>query len=136
MRNVKLFTFIFFLLGHLGMVFSQEKQQNQKVDLDQSVGVDFDQQDPFMDAYYQKGSHLLYDCVNNHWVCTTIVEFNQCIKMHKEALLDYMPRLRCVHYKEYDSRKKCRAAQVEYTSRAIDPRFCLHPKEKVKLFDI
>ena len=94
------------------------------------VGVDFAQQDSFMDDVYQKGAFLVYDCDRMHWVCTGQEEFNQCAKRRKEAMILKKDNLSCAYFAPYPSRSKCHEKQVEMTNRGTYPRFCLHPEAK------
>lgn len=115
------------------ILFAQEKgviAQNGNERIGLQSGVDFDNDDPNMDALYQRGAYLVYDCFTNHWVCTDELEYNRCKIQRKEALLDYKNSLPCAYFDQYKTRKKCQNAQTQLTNEARFEVFCTHPTEK------
>ena len=120
--------FIFLLTIFLTIpAFGQETESS--ADIDESVGQDIDQSDPFMDAYYQRGAYLVYDCRTRHWVCTQELEHKRCINQRKEALLDYKTILPCAHFDLFKKRKDCKSKQQQLTNAAKYEQFCLHPSK-------
>lgn len=92
-------------------------------------GEDIDQSDPYMDALYQKGPYLIYDCVTRHWVCTKELEYKRCLDNRKEALLDYASILPCAHFDVFNRREDCWQRQQELTNSAKYEQFCFHPSK-------
>lgn len=119
------FTLILSCALHAQEIGSIAENGNERVGL--QSGVDFDNDDPQMDEFYQKGSYLVYDCFTMHWVCTDKLEFNRCKIQRKEALLDYKENLPCAYFDEYKTRKLCQNAQTKMTNQARFEKFCLHP---------
>lgn len=108
-----------------------EGKEVQKVTENKGVeaGEDIDQSDPYMDALYQKGQYLVYDCIRRHWVCTKELEYKRCIRIRKEALLDYKSILPCAHFDVFNKRKECKKRQQELTDVAKYEQFCFHPSK-------
>jgi hypothetical protein len=104
------------------------KNGDERVGLES--GVDFLQQDPFMNAKYQKGPWLVYDCAGGYWACTGKPEYLACEASRKTAMLDYEPQMPCAHFKKFKSRQECWVAQTKFTSRGRNYRFCLHPRQQ------
>lgn len=117
---------MFLLLNLISLVAYGTENGNEKVGL--QSGVDFLQQDPNMDAKYQKGRWLVYDCIDQHWVCTREEEFRYCEKLRKKAILDKEEALPCAYFKKFQSREMCWNEQLRLTNRAEHYLFC-------KLFD-
>lgn len=93
------------------------------------VGQDIDLADPYMDALYQRGSFLVYDCVTRHWVCTQVLEYDRCVMNRKEALLDLKTILPCAHFDKFELRQDCKKRQQELTDVAKYEKFCFHPSK-------
>ena len=91
-----------------------------------NVGVDFDNESPVLDAFYIRGSHLVYDCSTRHWVCTGELEYNRCKTQRNKAVLDLSYNLPCAAFEIYKKRKDCYEAQIELTNTARFERFCLN----------
>lgn len=91
------------------------------------VGVDFDNESPVLDAFYIRGSYLVYDCDTKHWVCTGEIEYKRCNRQRSEAILDMDKKLPCAIFDIYQKREDCHKAQVELTNSARFERFCLNP---------
>ncbi len=96
---------------------------------------DFDNSNPQLDAYYQRGSFLVYDCIRDHWVCTQKLEHKRCQKYRKEDLKDFKPRLSCAYFDEYKTRELCQKQQQILTNQFRGDRFCLHPQEALRKRD-
>ena len=118
-----------FLLFHLitlvslvPLVAFGADEENEKVGV--QSGVDFLQQDPNMNSKYQRGRWLVYDCVDEHWVCTRKEEFEYCKKLRQKAILDNDEVLPCAYFKKFESRKRCWQEQTRLTDRANHYRFC------------
>ncbi len=94
------------------------------------VGVDFDQQDPFVNEIYQKGNYLIYDCVGKYWVCTGKTEYNICKRNRKNAKAEFEKNIRCGYFAEFDSREACYKEQQKMTHYGDIARFCQHPLER------
>lgn len=97
--------------------------------------VDFDNSNDEISGLYQRGSHLLYDCNNNHWVCTKKLEYKRCKNTRKAELLDYKLRLSCAYFDIYKTNKDCLSELIRLTDEGRGDRFCLHPEEKQKQRD-
>lgn len=124
-----LLTFLFIISGTTwAQTDDGGKENKNKSKLE--VGVDFDQQDPFVNDYYQKGNYLVYDCVGQYWVCTGETEYKICKRNRKNSIKDYDKNIRCAHFSEFDSRQECYKNQQRMTHSADISRFCLHPLEK------
>lgn len=110
------------LLFSIALCGAEETSSNEKVGV--QTGVDFLQQDPTMNTKYQRGRWLVYDCVDQHWVCTRKEEFEYCQKLRKKALLDKEKVLPCAYFKKFDKRELCWQEQLRLTNRANYYRFC------------
>lgn len=99
------------------------------------VGVDFDQQDPFVNEIYQKGNYLVYDCVGKYWVCTGKTEFKVCKRNRKQAIEYFDKNIRCAHFAEFNSREECYKEQQRMTHYGDISRFCQHPLERQRTKD-
>lgn len=100
-----------------------------KTNTDLEVGVDIDQQDQNMDAFYKKGPYLVYDCRTRHWVCTQELEYKRCQEQRKNALLDYEDILPCASFDIFNKRQDCWTKQQELTNVGKFEQFCLHPSK-------
>ena len=94
------------------------------------TGTDFDNRDPELNAFYQRGAYLVYDCASKHWVCTRKLEHKRCKIIRKRGLLEYDNRLQCAHFDQYKSNKLCEKELLRLTEEGRGDRFCLHPKQK------
>ena len=90
-------------------------------------GVDFAQKDPFVSDLYMKGEYLVYDCKDQHWVCTGRPEFDRCGNWRKQAMALKETNLRCAPFLKLESQSKCHELQIKMAERA-SKRFCLHPE--------
>lgn len=90
------------------------------------VGIDFDNQDPQLDALYIRGPYLVYDCYSKHWVCTGELEYKRCLEQRKEAILDMKYKLPCASFEAFRKRKDCYETQQELTNTSRYERFCLN----------
>lgn len=124
-------SFVFILLISWGAI-AQEKSAANGVEREVlQVGEDISQQDPNLDAFYKRGSFLVYDCLTRHWVCTQELEYQRCQMQRKEAILDYEDELPCAYFDKFKLRKDCQKRQQELTDLAVYEQFCLNP-EKVE----
>jgi hypothetical protein len=98
-------------------------------------GIDFDNSDPELDVFYQRGSFLVYDCNTDHWVCTKTLEYKRCKSQRKEALLDLEERLPCAFFDQFKTDELCAKEQQRLTNDSRGNRFCLHPNEQMKMRD-
>ena len=123
----KLFTaqilLLFLLWGHVAM--GQE----------QTEFTDISQEDPNLDALYQRGAYLVYDCYSKHWVCTQELEYKRCMNDRKEALLDFKEQLPCAYLDKFTLEKDCFQRQQELTDRGHQTQFCFHPSNNANTFN-
>lgn len=137
-----IFSSCLFISASFNPIYSQE-QNTQKIEDTSDVvaekqetnakaSVDFLQQDPNMDVKYQKGPWLVYDCLDNHWVCTRELEYRQCQSHRKKAILDNEKELPCAYFNKFKSQESCWIEQTKLTNRAEPYLFCLHPEEQKK----
>lgn len=117
MRNLLLLCSIFLSLNS----FSQSTKDQ---------GVDIDQLDPNLSYKYQKGRFLLYDCKDNHWVCTKSIEFERCKKSRKKEILDGFDHFSCGHFRPFQSVDDCHKKQLKLTNQNLDFAFCHKTKLK------
>lgn len=87
---------------------------------------DFSLFDSFLDNNYQRGGHLVYDCLEKHWVCTGAIEYNRCLRYRSTALKDNKNKLPCGVVKKFKNEKVCQLEQSRLTSRSDYSRFCFH----------
>ena len=99
------------------------------------VGVDFDQQDPFVNEIYQKGNYLVFDCIGKYWVCTGETEYKVCKRNRNEAIAEYSKNIKCGNFAEFDSRDECYKNQQRITHSGDISRFCMHPLERKRTKD-
>jgi hypothetical protein len=133
---VKSFKVLIFLFILSSSVFAQsvgaQAVAGEQVTADENGNLDVALEDPDLSLRYQRGSYLLYDCIEKHWVCTGSPEYNYCKKSREEAILDRSPKLPCAHVKLFKNEKSCNRTQQIITSRGDYARFCLHPEYKKK----
>lgn len=91
---------------------------------------DFDQQDPYMSDLYMKGTYLLYDCSNGHWVCTRLEEFERCQRWREEARALKNDSLKCAPMRKFAANEKCVEEQQRLINLALRPRLCAHPEKR------
>lgn len=92
--------------------------------------MDFTTLDSRIDATYQRGPYLIYDCVEMRWICTGRPEFDVCAERRDTSLAMKDNELGCAPFTNFRSRKKCHKKQLEMINRASFPRFCFHPEYK------
>lgn len=92
--------------------------------------------DPYLSVLYQRGSFLIYNCADKHWVCTARPEFVGCIEARNESLKDNEANLPCAPIREFDSEKDCVAHQASLVNAQTENRFCIHPdRREIELVD-
>ena len=116
-----LFTIVFLSAGSLNSVFAQE-EENEDILLS----------DPYLSVLYQRGRHLLYNCIDKHWVCTGKAEFDSCIETRNESLKDNDTNLPCAPVRIFISEDECVAHQASIINAATENRFCLHPNRRAE----
>lgn len=114
---------------------SQEQAEANKNTSKVEVGVDFDQQDPFVNEIYQKGNYLVYDCLGKYWVCTGETEFKACKRERVQAIDESEKNIKCAHFAEFGSREECYKEQQRITHHGVINRFCQHPFERQRTKD-
>ncbi len=61
---------------------------------------------------YQRGEFLIYDCVDEHWVCSAEPEFNRCKHERDFALKERNRELPCIPVQKFISEAVCQKTQV------------------------
>lgn len=86
--------------------------------------VDVTLSDPLLSFKYARGAHLIFDCVDKHWVCAAKGEYVRCQKARDFEVLERKDKLSCVPIKLFNSEKECNKSQGKLISRAVAMRFC------------
>ena len=86
--------------------------------------------DPYLSVLFQRGEYLVYNCIDQHWVCTGEAEYLSCIETRNESLKDKDTNLPCAPIRVFQSEKDCVAHQASLVSSATENRFCLHPDRR------
>ena len=85
---------------------------------------------------YIQGHYLLYDCEDQHWVCTEDVRYEMCQQSLKEALdlkKSYLPCLPVAG--EFKSNKECAKEQQYYVTKIKVDLECRHPAVRRHLIE-
>ena len=106
-----------------GNCFTQEKTSS--VD-----NLDIDQQKSRISLKYTKGPYLLYDCLDEHWVCTDKNEAEYCENKRSEGFLEKDQFLICASLKKFETATECHKKQKWLTTYAVNNVFCKNPKFK------
>lgn len=99
-------------------------QVNQQADDKANLDVLLD--DPLLSLKYQRGSYLMYDCTDKHWVCTGKSEYNLCLERRKVGILDKNLNLPCGAFTKFKSEKECQKYQIEVINRSEGVSFCVN----------
>ncbi len=93
----------------------------------------FDESRDVISGQYVTGGHLLYDCVDQHWVC--VMKDNQeiCDKKRDSELKLGKHVLSCVSAEIFQSYKECNVRQLALVKMGVKPRNCLHPSERQRI---
>jgi hypothetical protein len=92
--------------------------------------------DPMLSLKYQRGAYLVYDCISQHWVCTSKFEFNLCKDERAEAIADNNTKLPCAAFDYFEdegnlkAEKVCNRYQMKLINRNEGKRFCLNIKNE------
>lgn len=136
MKIIYFFKFIFALCLIFQQTHIRAQETVEIVDADVEYikrGEDYDGtqditlSDPNLSLKYVRGPFLLYDCFEQHWVCTTKFEFRNCKESRLEQIKDNVLKLNCSPVEEYASEDECVDVQRRITNRAVELRTCLHP---------
>ena len=100
--------------------FPQNVEKNIDVSLD----------DPQMSLKYLKGAHLIFDCFDNHWVCTTSPQRDSCVEQREKAIDRNQLNLPCAYWKSFSSVDTCVEEQVSLINKGMQFSFCLHENSK------
>lgn len=139
MKILALILFTQFTLVFSVALYAQENKepeaQANKNTSKLEVGVDFDQQDPFVNEIYQKGNYLVFDCIGKYWVCTGKTEYKGCKRKRDEAKENFDKNIKCAYFAEFNSREECYKEQQRMTHYGDISRFCQHPLERKRTKD-
>lgn len=109
-----LFTLIFFLPHGHSQIMNIRKNKDSGV---------------FLSTKYQRGSFLVYDCVDGHFVCTNKSGFVRCREDRKDGVRLNQSWLPCAPLKEFKSEESCsddhRLKVVDTPMRLIE-KICAH----------
>lgn len=97
------------------------------------AGQDILLMDPYLSTKYQRGSYLLYDCYDKHWVCTAKAEFDTCQDARSTASKNKDDKLPCMPLKAFESEAKCNEIQARIVSSSYGNRDC--KSEELKEID-
>lgn len=96
--------------------------------------------DPYKDLFsdrYQAGQYLVYDCIEQHFVCTGPGELKRCEKEHESSLKKNLYNLGCVAIdKDLVRVEDCFKRQKELVVMSRKWRFCLHPEVRNRFLDL
>lgn len=106
-------------------VSAQEPVQDTK-----EASEDFLNQDPFLSDRYIKGAYLLYDCEEEHWVCTGEAEFKRCEEWREQDLARKEEEFRCANFLSFKTIEKCHEKQISMMPARYPARFCLTPNTR------
>ena len=79
---------------------------------------------------YIEGPYLMYDCMDKHWVCASIEEYEECKSSTMEVIIDYKSHFKCVNYKKFENLKDCISFQKRQVTLAKKVLFCENKKLK------
>lgn len=83
--------------------------------------------DPYLSVLYQRGSYMIYNCIDGHWVCSGKAEYEACRETRNIALKENQTKLPCAPIRKFTSEKACNQHQSSLVDAATRNRFCLHP---------
>ena len=103
---------------------------------EQKAAKDITLDDLEMSYKYTKGGHLLYDCQDKHFVCTSKVETKRCKTARKNSILDNDDILPCAITQKFKDYNECKEFQQKRVNMAINHMYCYHPdKREAFLFE-
>jgi hypothetical protein len=82
-----------------------------------------DKQMRYSSKYYS-GPYLIYDCLDNHWVCADKLAVTQCRLNNKLRETADKALKSCVIYKEYEKTKFCIEKNTQLVSDNASMRRC------------
>lgn len=86
--------------------------------------------DPYLSLLYQRGSYLIYNCYDKHWVCSGKAEYDSCLEERNFAIDENEDKLPCAPIQQFTSEKACQEYQTQLTDFNMENRFCLHPERR------
>lgn len=109
------------------MSFSMAQEPSSRSDENEDILLS----DPYLSVLYQRGSFLIYNCIDGHWVCSGKAEFDSCKETRSEAIKERKTKLPCAPVRAFASEDDCVAHQASLVSAATENRFCLHPDRRI-----
>ncbi len=97
---------------------------------EQEVAKDITLDDLEMSYKYTKGGNLIYDCQDNHFVCTSEVETKRYKVARKNSILDNDEVLPCAITQRFKDYKECKDFQQKRVNMAVNHMFCYHPEKR------
>lgn len=73
---------------------------------------------------YHIGRGMIYDCVDRHFVCAAIEEFDECKLKREKEVNKYLKEFSCAPIKLFKNNKECVIKMRKYLERSIDKSFC------------
>ncbi len=93
----------------------------------------FDEARDILSGQYVSGGYLLYDCVDEHWVCAMKENQQICEARREDELKQGKHSLSCLAAEIFQSYKECKEKQLSLVKLGVKPRNCLHPSERKRL---
>lgn len=93
----------------------------------------FDETRDVLSGQYVSGGYLIYDCVDQHWVCAMKDNHQICEEKRAEEIREGKHLLSCVSGEIFQSFKECQPRQQALVNRGVKPRNCLHPSVRQRL---
>lgn len=81
-----------------------------------------------LSSKYIDGSYLVYDCKDQHWVCTEEVSKLKCEHKRKMGLRNRSKVLSCYYLSHFETKELCHQKQLSLVNQAHFLRECLHPE--------
>lgn len=81
---------------------------------------------------YNSGSYLIYNCLDQYWVCVTEEEFNRCHKEREKEIVNSRPRSSCAPVKKFLTNRSCFERQLYLVSQNYGDRICVLDEWRLK----
>ena len=83
---------------------------------------------------YFAGKYLIYDCKDQHWVCSDREANKKCLDKRKMDIIKKKPLLSCIPVKRYKNLLNCIKKKQYMVNNPVDNLLCQHPDRLSKPF--
>ncbi len=117
--------FIFLFLSFFMGVASGQSVKNIQKNFKQEK-IDILLQDPQLSEKYERGRYLVYDCEDQHWVCTGKFEYERCQESRSYSRGHNEAHFSCAFVKIYKNEALCIEKQRDFIHLNMATVFCVN----------